>query len=265
MRGIALFLGLATLAAYGQREQSIRARIRGGGGEWGKCTAEVDVDDVAEVSISGDDGRIVTLSGQPSFWRRLECTGPMPREMRDFRFRGVDGRGRQILVQDPRENRGVAVVRIEDPKAGREGYTFDIEWRGGVPERVEERPRWREGWFAEWGDEIRFRGRGRGGFWRDGGQRYEIYNVEVFVNRERGRVEVTLDTNRGRDSLAFTGEIRGIERDVIRADVRSSSRFGDIDRANGEMFIRVDRDRHVRSLDMNGRVEGGRFGIRWND
>jgi len=36
------------------------------------------------------------------------------------------------LLQDPRNNRGVAVIRIEDPKGGAEGYTFDIEWSGGM-------------------------------------------------------------------------------------------------------------------------------------
>ncbi len=54
----------------------------------------------------------------------------MPTRPSDFRFTGVDGRGRVNLVQDPR-NGGVAVIRIEDPKGGREGYTFDLEWRGG--------------------------------------------------------------------------------------------------------------------------------------
>ena len=33
-------------------------------------------------------------------------------------------------MSDPRNN-GVATVRIEDPKGGREGYTFDLEWTGG--------------------------------------------------------------------------------------------------------------------------------------
>ena len=48
----------------------------------------------------------------------------------DFRFNGVDGRGRQELVQDPRQSRGAAVVRIQDSEGGSEGYTFDLEWRG---------------------------------------------------------------------------------------------------------------------------------------
>ena len=39
-------------------------------------------------------------------------------------------RGAQRLVRDPNRG-GPAVVLIEDYKRGREGYTFDIMWRGG--------------------------------------------------------------------------------------------------------------------------------------
>jgi hypothetical protein len=58
----------------------------------------------------------------------------MPANPGDFRFEGIDGRGRQQLVRDPR-NGGVAVVRIEDPAGGSEGYTFDLIWSayGGQP------------------------------------------------------------------------------------------------------------------------------------
>ena len=38
-----------------------------------------------------------------------------------------DGRGRQTLIQDPR-NGGAAVIQIEDQQGGAEGYTFDIMW-----------------------------------------------------------------------------------------------------------------------------------------
>jgi hypothetical protein len=34
------------------------------------------------------------------------------------------------LIQDPRSGRGAAVVRIQDPDGGAEGYTFDLVWRG---------------------------------------------------------------------------------------------------------------------------------------
>jgi hypothetical protein len=129
--------------------RTMRATITGGGGGGGKCTIEVNVDQVAVVEITGDQGRLITEQGQPSEWRRMTCTAPLPRNMSDFRFSGVDGRGRQQLVSDPRNNRGIAVVRIEDPKSGREGYTFDIEWSGGdarpADRRDSDRDRPREG------------------------------------------------------------------------------------------------------------------------
>ncbi len=111
--------------------RTMRATITGGDSASGKCTIEVTVDQIALVEIAGDQGRLITEQGQPSEWRRMNCTAPLPRNMADFRFNGVDGRGRQQLASDPRNNRGIAVVRIEDPKSGREGYTFDIEWSGG--------------------------------------------------------------------------------------------------------------------------------------
>jgi hypothetical protein len=127
-------MGALAIVANAQMVQDRKAIFRGSPmPDGGKCTIEVDVDDVAQVEISGDMGRIRTLSGQPAVWRRFECSSPMPPNMADFRFSGVDGRGRQTLVSDPRNNRGVAVIRIEDSKGGREGYTFDVEWRGAPP------------------------------------------------------------------------------------------------------------------------------------
>ncbi|MEO8130106.1 MAG: hypothetical protein ABJF23_09870 [Bryobacteraceae bacterium] len=118
------------LHANAQRVQNFRASITGGG-DHGKCTIEVNVDDTAEVEIYGTEGRLRTFSGSPATWRRFQCNEPMPRNPGDFRFRGIDGRGRVELVRDPRDNGGRAIVRIQDSKGGREGYTFDLEWRGG--------------------------------------------------------------------------------------------------------------------------------------
>jgi len=104
------------------------ATIRGGGnGRDGKCTIEVVVDGAADVEIRGSNAVLHNLSGQPAEWRRFECNTVMPPNPANFRFQGIDGRGRQSLVRDPR-NGGAAVVRIEDPQGGREGYTFDIMW-----------------------------------------------------------------------------------------------------------------------------------------
>jgi hypothetical protein len=104
--------------------------VAGGNGARGKCTIEVVVDGAADVEIRGDQGTIKNIAGRPAEWRRFECSAPLPMNPADFRFAGVDGRGRQQLVRDPR-NGGVAVVRIEDPNGGSEGYTFDLIWGGG--------------------------------------------------------------------------------------------------------------------------------------
>lgn len=124
-------LATAILGLHAQVPDQIRqATIRGSRGTSGKCTIEVRVDISAEVDVYGNAGRLRTLAGQPATWTRMECTDPLPYNMSDFRFRGVDGRGQVKLAQDPRNNNGMAVIRIDDPKSGSEGYTFDIEWSG---------------------------------------------------------------------------------------------------------------------------------------
>ena len=53
---ISLAGGLVLVApAFAQRVDTFRAQIRGGGGDRGKCTIEVEVDSVAEIEIKGDE------------------------------------------------------------------------------------------------------------------------------------------------------------------------------------------------------------------
>jgi hypothetical protein len=125
-----LLSGLAA-SMYAQSSVPRRATMTGSQSADGKCTIEVNVDGVAEIEISDDRADLQTLSGSPASWVRFECTGGgLPRLPQDFKFKDVHGRGRQGLLRDPRGNRGVAVIRIEDPKDGSESYTADIEWRG---------------------------------------------------------------------------------------------------------------------------------------
>lgn len=124
---LSALVALSGVQAFAQQE-SRQALITGKPGG-PKCTIEVEVDVVADVEIRGTVARLHTLGGSPATWRRFECNQPMPVNPANFRFRGIDGRGRQTLIGDPR-NSGAAVVRIEDPKSGREGYTFDLEWDG---------------------------------------------------------------------------------------------------------------------------------------
>lgn len=130
-KGILAIAALAVLSVP-VGAQSIPRRATFHSGESpneGKCTIEVVVDIVAEVEVRGDNAVLRTISGQPAQWRRFECTGRMPNNPANFRFKGIDGRGRQELIRDPRSG-GAAVVRIEDRAGGAEGYTFDLIWTG---------------------------------------------------------------------------------------------------------------------------------------
>jgi hypothetical protein len=134
LRTLAVSTTLAS-AMFAQNSQRQATMVGGGGPDHGKCTVEVVVDDVAQVEIRGTTATMRTLSGQPAQWRRFECTGAVPVNPANFRFSGVDGRGRQELTRDPR-NGGVAVVQIQDKDGGAEGYTFDISWDARGPAGV---------------------------------------------------------------------------------------------------------------------------------
>ena len=122
--------GLAAISVSAQPFQR-RADINGGGDRnRGKCTIEVVVDGAAEVEIRGETALLRNLEGRPPQWRRFVCNAPMPFNPAGFRFAGVDGRGRQTLVRSP-EGGAPAIVRIEDPQGGSEGYTFDVFWEMG--------------------------------------------------------------------------------------------------------------------------------------
>jgi hypothetical protein len=145
MNGICFAL-VAALAAVSASAQDFerRAEIRRGGppGE-GRCTVEVVIDGVAEVEVRWDKGAMRNLGGGPPQWRRLECTAPLPPNAGNFRFRALEGRGRQQLVRDPR-NGGAAVVRIEDSQGGAGAYKFELAWSGpdfGGPPPPQERDR----------------------------------------------------------------------------------------------------------------------------
>jgi hypothetical protein len=133
---------------FAQNLQRRATMVGGGSPDRGKCTIEVVVDGAAEVEIRGDNATLRNLKGQQPEWRRFECSGVMPNNPADFRFSGVDGRGNQQLVRDPR-NGGVAVVQIQDSDNGREGYTFDITWGNSGFRSDDRRPDNRDGGFRD--------------------------------------------------------------------------------------------------------------------
>jgi len=233
---------------FAQKVDVFRAQIKGGG-DRGKCTIEVNVDGVAEIEIRGDEGRMRTLSGAASTWRRMECTELLPLNPLEFHFSGVDGRGKQTLLRDPASNRGTVVVRIEDPQSGREGYTFDIEWRGAglvAPGPGPGRPRW--------DDEIRFTGRGDGYFKNFRDPDDVLRDCQVSIDRS-GVVNVTFQNLR-RSRLTFTGQLTRFEQGLIVADMSGMG-------VRGSMEIsRIGPDRVTEiSMSAEGRE---RFELSWH-
>jgi hypothetical protein len=201
MKRCLLFLFVLGMVANAQRD-TMRARITGDRGDRGKCTLEVVVDTAADVEFTGDTGRLITVAGNPANWVRIDCSEPMPRDPQEFRFRGIDGRGDVRLIRDPRSNRGIAVVHIEDRKGGREGYTFDLEWRGG----------------SNYGGGG-FPGRGRGGY--DGGRG----GYDGGRGGGRDGYIVACQSDRGRRSFCRADTSRGVR--LVRELNGSRCRQGD--------------------------------------
>ncbi|MEQ1886142.1 MAG: hypothetical protein ABL967_13845 [Bryobacteraceae bacterium] len=125
---------LTSTPLQAQQGQQFRASITGNPSDTrGKCTIEVVVDTIAEIEVRGDTAMMYNVGGgQQPRWVRFQCNAPMPLVPLNFRFQGVDGRGQQSLSRPPL-NGDNAVIRIEDPRGGTEGYTFDMEWNGAGP------------------------------------------------------------------------------------------------------------------------------------
>lgn len=249
------------------------ADIRGGGGD-GKCTIEVEVDGIAEVEISGSTARIRTLQGNPARFRRFQCNQAMPVNPFEFRFEGVDGRGRQTLVRNP-GGRVPAVIRIEDPKSGSEGYTFDVFWRGATGPYTNGGGN--SGIFGggnngggfgngngagfgnngnvNWNRDVNFRGRGDGDVRTDRGGTERLYDCRVTISR-RGDVAVRFDTDRF-FSILLEGRVVRYDGNRVYATMNANG-------SSGEMIIDVDNRDRVTNITMTGSGRE-RFDIRWRN
>jgi hypothetical protein len=105
----------------------------------GYCVVRLRVDDEVVIHIRGSALRFETLRGREAYDEGSECSQPMPlgNALANFRFKGVDGRGRVELAEDPSpNNRYTARVRILDSKGGDEGYTFRVQWDNRNPGAV---------------------------------------------------------------------------------------------------------------------------------
>ncbi len=102
----------------------------------GYCMIKVRVDIETIVHVRWDRVAFETMAGTPSSDEGTECSQPLPNgnALANFRFRGVDGRGEQTLLEAPSaSNSWTARIRIRDSRGGSEGFTGRIEWdnRGG--------------------------------------------------------------------------------------------------------------------------------------
>jgi hypothetical protein len=260
-------ISLCALAQPGDRVEVRRAEFRPGGDEL-KCRIEVVVDGAAEVSIRGDSAELRTLSGQRAEWRRFICSQPMPMNPAEFRFSGVDGRGRQTLIREPGRG-GPAVIRIEDPQGGREGYTFDIFWRGGAggygdhnPGRYPDRSQGPQGggqWNGQRGDEFNYRGDGRGFLNRKNGPDIPVRDVVVSLNRD-GRVVVEFEAKDFR-RIVFGGHATRVSKGFVGAELTSTGRDRD---TRGSALIYMDRGGQVERVTLKGRMDGDPFTLEWS-
>jgi hypothetical protein len=238
------------------------AKITGGSGDRGKCTIEVTVDGTAEIEILAEQGRMKTVNGQRAVWKRMDCNRPLPLNPEDFKLSPQEGRGKQSLLKSPKENRGVAAVRIEDPSGGSAGYKFDLEWRGGTavatpvaPVAVTPAPAVSNATPNSnvTGGTVTLDQRQAGtGYFRDF-RAAEQPIVDAAVKIEGDRVQLELISANG-PRVSFTGTIILRDRDRLVANVSGGT-------IQGSMEILLSNGR-VEELAMTG-VGANRFEARW--
>lgn len=264
-----LMIVLAAGLAPAQQADTFNARITGTNGDRGKCTIEVVVDGVAEVEVYGSQGSMNTVSGARATWRRMDCNMSLPANPGEFKFSPQTGRGKQYLVREPAQNRGAALVRIEDPAGGSAGYKFDLEWRGtggasagnnssSIFNRVPPgggslSGGTGNGSVAGWNRQVNFNGRGDGYYRSFRSTDDLLTDAQVTVDRS-GRVEVVLTTTR-RERIALNGRLVLADKDRLVADMLGGT-------IQGAMEILLDSRDRVQELAMTG-VGRNRFELRW--
>lgn len=248
----------------------------------GYCAIRVWVDDLVIIHTRGDRVAFETVRGQRARDAGTECSQPMPAAdaLADFKWRGIDGRGRVELLEEPdRRNRYTAIVRIEDPKGGGQEHHFRLTWRnlrpgsggsnwGGGDWGRDRDSDWRSGSRSGAGVNPPGGGWGRGGR-QDGGNWRAPGNFQEIRTTERGRGTFDLRGSRQqrldeakveiqRDGSAFV-EFRGAQNPSFRgrvADQRGDEytirieRFG-WDDADGEARVRM-RGNRVDRIEVRG-------------
>lgn len=234
-----LTLGMLTMVGAGLASAqrgvvSITPRITGGDSSNGRCIIRIMVDDTVNVRIGNGQVRVETLAGQPSRDDGSECSSMLRngRNLSDFRFRGIDGRGEVRLQQDPRQDqRGEAVVYIRDSKGGDEGYTFEVSWQG-------DNGRGGGGGGFQGGGGFPDRGNNNGGGGYDRALNACMDSVRGRVQRDFNVSNLTFDNmnannNTGRkDRISGTARADGGRRERYRFDCEVNMNNGNVRNVN---------------------------------
>lgn len=135
MRLLSFGFAVAAVFALLRADEQVtvrHARNWQAGASEGWCAIKVRVDGEAEFALRGETLTIRTNTGEAARDTGSECTTLLPRNVENFRFKGVDGRGDVRLLEEPTaRNNWMAVVRIRDSKSGAEEYHFRLEWGRG--------------------------------------------------------------------------------------------------------------------------------------
>jgi hypothetical protein len=97
----------------------------------GYCMIRIVVDDEVNVYVQGGQITLENVRGQMPRDAGTECSQPMPKgdALANFQFKGISGRGRVQLIEEPTEmNEWRAWIRIVDPKAGPENHLMRVGW-----------------------------------------------------------------------------------------------------------------------------------------
>lgn len=237
----------------------------------GRCTIRVRIDDEADVELRGETIRVHVIKGGPGRDEGSECNAPLPTSgnITNFRFRGIDGRGTPRLAQEPASrNSYVAVVNVQDPRGGSEGFTFELTWNWDGRNSGSGSGTGGDGGFFPGPGGNNSGGGNSGGFFPggpsglpdmntsamgsgelyDGTSRYQLQEIRVQIRNGSCSIRLTTSSNQ-------TVEMNG---STVSGQNECQLNNATNGRLNGRARFQMDGNR-LRSVQLNGTLNGRGF------
>jgi len=215
----------------------------------GFCSIRVWVDDEVNIFVQGGNVTFENVRGQRARDAGTECSQPMPRgsSLSEFQFKGIDGRGRVELIEEPMPRNGFrAWVRIIDTKGGGEEHHFRLSWRN-IWTSQNQGP----GTFGR--GQRDFPDQSRSGRWNGPGGGFEgvcFYEEKLFEGKEYcasigdHRANVGPQFNDKFESVRLFGRARSVEiydnENFAGAFARITRDEGDLKDVRGSQGTRMD-------------------------